>query len=242
MRQLLVIWLAGCALIASFNVQGERTLSLAMGLDWKPYLYLDEQGNPSGDDLRLLRRVLNKLDYSLTIQALPEQRMALEIIEGDADVILGAAFTHARHAMNFYSIPYRQETIVFGYLANRHPSFASASAESLLAQGGWLAVNKSGWFGSHFHQQALTRYNANLVHAEGTERRMQLLVMNRVDAVIGDRKVLLAAARAQGLADFVVSEQVIHKTDVHFLFSRERVEKAFVTEFNRLLAAELRSD
>ncbi|MAJ69823.1 MAG: hypothetical protein CBB67_019170 [Alteromonadaceae bacterium TMED7] len=239
MRDLFIFILAVCLYTVGFDARGEESFDLAVTVDWKPYLYINQQGEPDGEDLRLLRRTLQRLGYELNAQRLPEQRMALELKQGEVDVILGAAYTKTREAQNFYSIPYRKETIVFGFRFSRNPYFRDVNVSSLLQQNFLVSVNKSGWFGEEFQRNALDDHDRNLIHAEGTMRRMQLLKMGRVDAVVGDRKVLEAAAQQLGLDDFMVSKQVIHETRVHFLFSRNRVDKAFMQRFNQALIAEL---
>lgn len=219
------------------HADAEESFNLAMATDWKPYLYVDANGRPAGDDLQLLNLTLQRLGYHLNAENLPEQRMALEIEQGQVDVILGAAYTKARERLNFYSVPYRKESIVFGFRFSRHPDFSDISVSTVLAQNYLVAVNKSGWFGKEFERGALTIHGSNLIHAEGTLRRMQLLNMNRVDAVVGDRKVLEAAAAELGIDDFVIARQIIHETDVHFLFSRDRVDEAFMQRFNTALIA-----
>ncbi|OFI32435.1 hypothetical protein BFC17_06895 [Alteromonas lipolytica] len=223
---------------SSFPVQSQVALNLAMGANWKPYVYIDEHGQRAGEDLLLLNRVLDRLGYQLNTENLPEQRMALEIQQGQVDVVLGAAYTKAREAQNFFSVPYRKEIIVLGYRHSLHPEIRDMDINTLLAQDGLVAVNKSGWFGAAFKQDTLAHYDSNLVHAEGTHRRMQLLDMDRVDAVVGDSKVLQAAADEMGIDDFVIAEKIIHETAVHFMFSRARVDAAFMQRFNTALLAE----
>ena len=239
LRDLFIFILAVCLYAASFKARSEEPFELAVTVDWKPYLYINQQGEPDGEDLRLLRRTLKRLGYELNAQRLPEQRLALELKQGEVDVILGAAYTKAREAQNFYSMPYRKETIVFGFRFSRNPYFSDVSVSSLLQQNYLVAVNKSGWFGEDFQRKALDAHERYLIHAEGTMRRMQLLKMGRVDAVVGDQKVLEAAAQQLGIEDFMLSKQVIHETPVHFLFSRNRVDKAFMQRFNQALVAEL---
>lgn len=214
---------------------GQESLSLAMMADWKPYLYLDEKGNTAGDDLELLEKVLSRIGYQLNSKNLPEQRMAMEIKHGEVDVTLAAAYTPGREHANFYSIPYRTETIVFGFRHNLHPEFQQMTVAAVLAGNYLVAVNKGGWFGKAFAALAREDYASQMIHAEGTQRRMVLLEMNRVDAVVGDHKVLAAAAKDIGIDDFVISEQVIHQTPVHFMFSRSRVDRHFMQQFNAAL-------
>lgn len=225
-------------MVLSFQACGEKSLNLAVTVDWQPYLYMNQQGKADGEDLQLLALTLQRMGYKLNTVGLPEQRMAREFKLGQIDVILGAAYTEAREAQNYYSIPYRKETIVFGFKRSRYPQLDGAKVTTLLQQNLLVAVNKSGWFGEAFQREALDVHGRNLIHAEGTLRRMQLLKMNRVDAVVGDEKVLKMAARKLGVNDFVVAQQVIHQTQVHFIFSRSRVDEIFMQRFNAALVAE----
>lgn len=239
LRYLIIFMLTVGLSVPVSSAHGEEPFYLAVAADWKPYLYINQQGEPDGQDLFLLSRALQRLGHQLNAQRLPEQRLALELEQGEVDVILGAAYTKAREQQNFYSMPYRKETIVFGFRFSRNPYFGDVHVSALLQQDYLVAVNKSGWFGEDFQHKALDVYDRNLIHAEGTLRRMQLLKMGRVDAVVGDQKVLEAAAAELGIDDFMVAKQVIHETRVHFLFSRNRVDKAFMQRFDQALVAEL---
>ncbi|NVK58027.1 MAG: transporter substrate-binding domain-containing protein [Alteromonadaceae bacterium] len=234
----LIILLVSMSIVSSFvsGQTSEKTLTLAFSKDWKPYIYADKQGKAAGIDLILLKQVLQPLGYTLRNESLPEQRMAIRLEEGKVGVVLGAALTTERLSHNYFSIPYRKETIVLGYKKSRHDAFCSATITEVLQDGKLVALNKSGWFGERLSDQLLTQYADNIVHAEGTQRRMQLLLLDRVDVVVGDINVLTAAAKDLGIDDFAVSAIPVHQTNVHFMFGREHVNAAFVEQFNQVLA------
>ncbi|MDC8832195.1 substrate-binding periplasmic protein [Alteromonas gilva] len=237
MRLIVLFCAMFAALPALSNQPLNKTITLASAKDWKPYIYVNAQGKVAGTDYDLLRKTLQQSDVTLRTENLPEQRLAKLIEEGSVGVILGAAFTTDRHKHNYFSIPYRRETIVLGFRRSRHSAYSKASITDVLAADKLVALNRSGWFGEVLSDQLLTRYNNNIVHAEGTQRRLQLLMLDRVDAVVGDVDVLMAGALELGIDDFAVSEIPIHQTDVHFMFGHKQVTAAFVQQFNQSLAA-----
>ncbi len=229
------IWLL---LAVAGGAQGE-TLYLAMSEDWKPYVYVDATGNVAGEDYVLLQRTLSSLGHELLAVDLPEQRMGRDISRGHVDVTLGAVSTPQRREQNLFSIPYRLETIVFAYLGSEHPDWHEQDLEQILQQGGLVAVNKSGWFGEWFRYHVRETYPSQLVHAEGTLRRMQLLKLGRVSAVVGDINVLQTAGQELGVTDLHISDAIINQTPVHFMFSRLRVDADFMQRFNTALKRQL---
>lgn len=227
------------ALSPASTMVTEPSLALAFGRDWAPYVYKNESGDADGQDYMLLNKVLASMGYKLDIVEQPEQRMTLNIEKGMVDVTLGAAQTEQRQRSNYFSIPYRSETIVFGYRKSQHPSFHSMSIYELLKKGHIVAMNHSAWFGYRFEHEIKSHYATQLMHAEGTERRMSLLDLGRVDAIIGDRQVLEVAAKKLGIDDFETAPFVINQTPVHFMFSQHRVNTDFITEFNHQLRLRL---
>lgn len=216
-----------------------ETLYLAMSDDWMPYVYLDRSGKATGEDYTLLERTLAHMDYEILAVDLPEQRMRLDISKGHVDVTLGAVSTVERREQNYFSIPYRLETIVLAYRRSAYPDWTDVELERVLQKGDLVAVNNSGWFGEWFRYHIQETYPSQLVHAEGTLRRMQLLKLGRVSAVIGDINVLKEAGQQLAITDLEVSKAVINQTPVHFMFSRLRVDSDFMKRFNQALKHQL---
>lgn len=131
------------------------------------------------------------------------------------------------------------ETIVFGYRQSLHPEFRNKKLDELLEGGFVAAVNHSGWFGQWFEQDIKNQFAKQLIHAEGTERRMSMLMLSRVDMVIGDQEVLLNAAKKLAIDDFAIGLMKINQAPVHFMFSQHSVSTAFVTEFDQHLRAHI---
>lgn len=235
-----LLWCWSISLMAhGGSVFTDKSLTLTLGKDWAPYAFRNDNGDADGLDYHLLNIVLANMNYKLRLIEQPEQRMTLNIEKGMVDVTLGAGITEQRQQTNYFSIPYRMETIVFGYRKSRHPDFRHQKLDALFKQGVVAAVNHSGWFGHWFEQDIKERFADQLIHAEGTDRRMSMLLLNRVDIVIGDQSVLQAAAKKIGIDDFAIGSYIINQTPVHFMFSKRRVNETFVAEFNKYLQVQL---
>ncbi len=65
LRDLFIFILAVCLYAVGFEARSEEPFDLAVAVDWKPYLYINQQGEPDGEDLRLLHRTLKRLGYEL---------------------------------------------------------------------------------------------------------------------------------------------------------------------------------
>ncbi|TPV58322.1 amino acid ABC transporter substrate-binding protein [Aestuariibacter sp. GS-14] len=233
------LYITAMVFCCAVTAQSDQTLYLAMAEDWKPYVYLDANGKAAGDDFSLLQRTLTSMQYDLMAVDLPEQRLGRDIFRGHVDVTLGAVSTPERREQNYFSIPYRLETIVFAYRKSLHPDWQDKGLEQILQQQELIAVNNSGWFGDWFRYHIQETYPTQLIHAEGTLRRMQLLKMGRVSAVIGDIRVLQEAARELEITDLQTGAAIINQTPVHFMFSRLRVDADFMKRFNQALKQQL---
>lgn len=205
------------------------------GTAWPPYLYITDNNEPAGEDYQLLKSVLGKLDYALESQILPERRVTQQIELGQIDVVTGAAFTPARALKNYFSVPYRKETISFAFHPSHHNEYAGKSLETLLREGKTLALNTGGWFGDWFNETVTEQYSAQLIHLDSVKRRLQFLNRGRVDLVLDDIRVISFNAEQLQL-ELEISNKPVNVQDVHFMFSKQSVDPGFIDKFNHVLS------
>ncbi|MEG3765962.1 substrate-binding periplasmic protein [Alteromonas sp. 14N.309.X.WAT.G.H12] len=220
------------------SVYGQDSLYLG-GAEWPPYFVLQNQNQAAGKDYLLLKSILSKMNYALIPQVLPEKRLAHDVNQGKIDVVLGAAYTPERAQNNYFSIPYRTESIGYGYLNSGSAPPAQQDLLTRLRQGKTLALNTGGWFGEYFSSHIANPFHHQLVHIESVARRINALALGRVDLILDDKEVLAYSAKKQGI-QITVSEENIQRQEVHFMFSRYSVDQQFMQTFNRLLAERLK--
>ncbi|MBU2977680.1 transporter substrate-binding domain-containing protein [Alteromonas sp. C1M14] len=218
---------------------GKDTLYLG-GAPWPPYFYLQDSNRPGGTDYLLLQTILARMDYQLLPEILPEKRVTRGVNQGKIDVVLGAAYTPERAKNNYYSIPYRTETVGYGYLDGKSFPVVEKDLITRLKEGNTLALNTSGWFGDDFFYHLAQPYQSQLVHIDSVARRLEFLALGRVDLILDDTEVLAYNALKQGI-DLTISEEVIQHQKIYFMFSRFSVDQDFMREFNRLLAEHLQN-
>ena len=131
-RAILVSMALGIILIAVSAIAGEintekspQTIIVYTELDYPPYSYQDENGNPIGFNVNITRSIAKVMDLNVDIQIGPwgDIRKALE--SGKADVISGMYYSKEREKVVDFSPPY---TIV------HHAIFARKGSPSIKSE------------------------------------------------------------------------------------------------------------
>lgn len=220
----------------------QETLNIATGQQWRPYIYIDEHGALTGSDVVLLKQLLKPLGMTLNAVRAPEQRLLTMAQMEQLDVAVGAAWNEERTEHFYYSLPYRDESIGYSYLSQFEVRFRGKALLQMLENNVLIGLNNAGWYGEWFEYTVRPQYQSQLVHAEGSERRLKMLQLERVDIVIDDINVLKAHKAHLGIDNLIVSNNVLEVQPVHFIFSKNKVTPAFMKKFNAVLNAYLTSN
>lgn len=234
MRLLLILCLiAGPGLAQTFC---PHPINLVFSGDWYPYFYLDKQGQYSGRDLELLRKGLMRMDCELAILHLPERRISADLLSGRVDVAIAATLTEQRQKQFMFSIPYRLQTIVLVYRKSDRQTAALDTILDLVQQNKLVALNRGGWYGHEVAAVLDSKWARQLMHVETFASRLELLRRGRVDAFIDDKDTVLAEMQRNGLTDLALITRPLDIAEQHYMFSKIKLDEAFVTEFNRQLS------
>ena len=66
-----------------------RTMIVVADIDYEPYSFINEKGEPAGHDIELISAIANKMKYNLDIRLMKWKDCIETAITGKADVILG---------------------------------------------------------------------------------------------------------------------------------------------------------
>jgi|GEM_PF-6449185 len=235
------------ALTTSFSYAAEtrceRPLVVGYSGDWFPYF--NKTGKHYGGlDYILLKRTLARLGCSLEVLPMTEVRSLIEQKKGTFDVSIGASLTTSRKQDFIFSAPYRQEKI--GLLARSMQGFPThVNLKYVVEQKKIIAINQAGYFGPKV-EVAQTIFSNNFRHGFNLADRIKMLEDKKVDAVIDDYTALclalqrlISSTNNNGPAPFFLSSEVLHESNIYYIFSKHTTSPSFVNQFNDALNAEL---
>lgn len=204
--------------------------------DWYPYFYQDKHGDYTGQDLELLRKSLENMGCELSIVQLPERRITTDLLSGRVDVAIAASLTEARQQQFLLSAPYRQQTTVLVFRKANKKTAALDTVSELVHQNKLIALNRGGWFGEEVARILASKWARQLIHVETFASRLELLRRGRIDAFIDDKETVQANMDRLHLSDLCVIPRPVDVAEQHYMFSKMRLDEAFVSEFNRQLS------
>jgi len=200
---------------------------------WFPYIYKNKHGNSIGVDIKLLTKILHRMGCQLKVVHFPERRMLYKPRQGNFDISLGASKNRDRLKYFHYSSPYRKETIKFAYRLNEKDIVDETSLHDIVQLKKIIAINLAGWYG---HELENEKARSKLfINSDTANKRLKLLVLNRVDIVIDDEIVLCNAIQRLAFSHIKVHPSVLSKAPIHFIFNKKSVSSLFVDKFNKIL-------
>ncbi|MFD2168378.1 substrate-binding periplasmic protein [Thalassotalea euphylliae] len=216
------------------NKAAQPVVTVPAGSDWKPFSYIDEQGQLKGQDVDILRSTLNHMGYRLTyIPDIPQRRFIDTTGKLGFNALLGATYTAERAEKYHFSEPYRTEKVAVFFLNEELEQ--AQSLEELLSQGYVGSLNLGAYYGDEF-EHLRVKYYHSLFHNETPPRRLKQLLAGRVDFVIDDVDNFTIVFTEAGVNAMKRSPFYVIQTEVRFMFSKEQFEKSFVSQFNANLA------
>lgn len=237
--QIMMLFLGLCCSfsVLSFKLepQGSNQLTMSFSKAWLPYIYRNDEGQIAGSDGTLLRKTLQQVGYQLHAYPIPENRLKNIITDGDIDVAIAAFKNETREKSNWFSIPYRKEKVGFAYLTENKVKFQGKSIFELILKNYSLGLNNGAWYGEQFEQEVKHQHKYQCFHIEGSTRRLKMLSLGRIDIIIGDLLSMKATVKELGITNITFGEKVIFEDNIHFMFSKKRVDKTFMHQFNQAL-------
>ena len=103
--------------IASESVTGvyDETIVAAADFDYRPYSFIDSNGNPTGRDVDLINAIARKLKKNVEIHLMPWNKAEDMLENGDIDVLLGPEYSPEEYPNFLFTVPLGNDTfMVFG--------------------------------------------------------------------------------------------------------------------------------
>ncbi|MGL1893466.1 MAG: transporter substrate-binding domain-containing protein [Spirochaetaceae bacterium] len=215
----------------------EHKLLLTVGDEWFPYYYMDENRSFTGLDIELADLILIEADIEYTVKSYPSIRGLAMIKNGESNMITGASFTEERSKYAYYSLPYRDETIALLVRKGTGNEYPLSTLSDMIDLSIKLSGQYGSWYGDEYEKLLSDpTFIKNLYLNNSLKNRLMMLTSGRIDMIIDDKYALLFTAKQLGVQDLVELHTYIPYEDlVHFIFSKESVDKSVVDKVNNAI-------
>lgn len=235
----LLLTLSFSSTSSSVPVECKSALKLSLTTDWFPYVNRMQDDSTSGIDVELLKTILAKMGCRLDIVHFPERRSLFELSWGHFDIGLGASKTKDREQHFYFSLPYRIEQNRFAFRRGESDISTATTLTDIVNQKKLIGINLAGWYGDEL-ERAKQEYNG-FVFSDTAIKRLKMLLLKRVDIVIDDDVVLCSEIQKQNYQNIEIHPMLLSQADIHFIFNKGSVSKAFMAQFNQVLAETISS-
>lgn len=203
-------------------------------LEWPPYFYSNEQGEPVGADIELIRAVFKEAGCRLELsEAVPRNRRNAMFKAGELDMMPGAADTPERRKFAWFGQAYRLETVSLFTLPAKLPLYRELRGfQDLLDRRIPLLSLNAGWFGPEYEQYLGRLREARLSSTfETFEKGLLMLARERGELIMADHATLLYES---GRLKMALAALDYHPSNapVHLMFSKKTVSQSVVRRLN----------
>jgi len=214
----------------------KETFTLGLGSVWPPYYY-EEDGITKGVDIKIIKSIFSQTDICLRFVKMPSSSRALiELEKGEIDFLYGASFTHEREKYAIFSQPYRQETIRVFWRKGEFNEYINASLADLFLAKFRIATNRGGHIGGSGIALTKKENQPYISKVPTIERRMKMLVFDRVDFTIEDEVAGLYYLKTHPKSSIEMHPFVVYQNEISLLFSKKTISIAQVEKINVIIS------
>lgn len=235
MKKMILIGLAVIALVAAGfmmtgNGQDGDTIKVGMSGSYKPYTYVDEQGELTGFDVEVWKEIGTRIDREVEFVTSDFSGLFGMLDVGQIDTIANQiTITEARKEVYLFTSPY----VYYGaQLITQSDRTDITDLESL--KGKKVAVS----LGSNY-EEMVKLYDVNgeieVVTYDSGPGAYQDVALGRVDAALNDRLALLSVINESGL-DLKLAVDPIEELHNAFPFLMNEENEALIEKVNQAIA------
>lgn len=182
-----------------------RTIKAVTGGDTRPYVFVDEDNNPTGYDLEVLKLIFEQLpQYDLEIEVASFDAIFAGLTAGQYQIAVNNfSYNEKRGESYLYSLPYDKISYVFVYAEDGEPvtSFEEAAGKSLEGSAGVSISNAIETWNGENPDKAI-----NLKYSDaGTVLELQHVLDGQNDFQIIDTAMYNAYVEEYGLEGLVAT-------------------------------------
>lgn len=202
----------------------------------EPYapFQIEKDGAWRGVDVDIMRAVADKMGCGLEVRSVPWKRHLAEMQEtGAINVAASASNNPERRSWALFSDTYRPSENILITAKTDTAQYANLGA--FFDSGAFLAVVRGYDYGA---AAPVISAQPNIEEVASPERALRMVAAGRVGGTIGDRLVMGAIAKEEGVSDkLALTDTVTDRDDVYFMFAKATVSDAEVAAFNASLQA-----
>lgn len=195
-----------------------RTILVGGDYNYPPFEYLDEEGNPAGYNVDLVRAVARAMDLDIEIRLGPWTRITDMLAQGEIDLIQGMMYSPERDRIFDFSQAHTVHHHIAIGRGGRRSDFPVTPEE---LRGHSIAVQA----GDIMHDYVLSEgVTENLTVVDSQEEALRLVVSGAVDYALGSQLTALYLIQKNGWDELVLGRQAIVPREYGFAVRRGNQE------------------
>lgn len=222
------------ALAQSSDMICAEPIVVRVSEDYRPFSIRNDNGIAEGIDVTFLTNVLEAVGCDYQIVFMPWKRALHQLSLGEVDLMPFASITEERRQFAHFSKPYRNE--VAGLIIRREDvgKYPIRRLDDMIGHQMRLGHTEGAYRGEMFKQFLSQPEAQNLVfNVNLTSHGIQMLVNDRIDALVEVPTAAMAQAELMGVSDALVAHPLILLSEpVHFMFSKLTVSPMLVEKIN----------
>lgn len=233
--------------LLSVAIPGARAADCSLSVGWEPYgvySHGDENGEPDGFDIELLRLLADEVGCDVEFRYLPWARHLKELEAGRVDVATSARRNAEREAYGRFSSPYRINEMALYVRRGEVDRYQLGTLADIGERKFSVGIVEGYFYGDEFAElMTSAEFAANTEAVLDYRSNILMLVHGRIDGFLADDVgVVVWEAKHMGAMEQIEKYPLsIPGGEFHLLFSRESVPQEL---FDRLEATltEVRED
>lgn len=238
MRNFFLIWFS-CFCINSFaGLPPYCPKPLVLGWDlWEPYQYLDTNNKPTGLDIEMASAIVSAAGCTLSIVQIPWKQHLKAMENGSIDLAAGASQNKERETFVFFTLPYREETIVLYIRSTDLEKYAHQTLEELLKLGFRLGIARGYYYGPYYESlEKQPFFNRLISEVNYSAFNQQKLLDDRIDGFLSDALSAEYSLRKERMTGSLHRHpMIIHQNSISIMVSKQSLEFTLVEHLNQSL-------
>lgn len=223
---------------ASSGDFSQKLCRIQMGWEsWRPYQYLDSEGNIAGIHIELIKLIASKAGCHLDFVQNRFVNSIKYVRDGTLDMVSNTTITAERKKFALFTIPYRKEMIVL-YVSKEKLALCKQNSFSQLIQKGFrFGVPRGNLYGEEINQiQKQPRFARKIVYLESNRKGLSALLQGKIDGYFNDPAVHAYYLKREHLKGEVKPCKVtVYAEDVSLMFSKSTVTPDIILRFNKAM-------
>jgi len=207
-----------------------QTLTVRVAETYFPFSVKNDNGDPSGTDIKFIRQILSSMGCRFEFVFMPWKRALHGIENGELDVLPSASITPEREEFARFSHPYRNEVSGMVIRKGDIGRFPLQTVDDIFLYNMKLGYVRGAYRGALFAAfLEMPGADKQLIEVSKAEHGLNLLLNGRIDGVVGSPAITLAYADQVGFADQIMAHPFKFGVDpIHLMYSKKSVSKELV--------------